>query len=127
MSALVPILPDRDRRRLVSTVGLLASDRDGEVVAAARATGRLLQPYGTTLARLVEVALSPAPRAHRPDPVRADNHRNLARMCLGMSQHLSAWEVAFCRDIARGCGPLTPRQVAKVKAIEAKIESFRDE
>ncbi len=127
MSALAPILPDRDRRRLVSAVGLLSSDKDGEVVAAARAASRLLQPHGVTVAQLVEAALTPTPwrEAHRPDPVRAVDHRHLARMCLAMAALLNEWEIGFLTNLARWDGPLTAKQRAKLNAVATKIEESR--
>ena len=126
MSALIPILPDRDRRRLVSVVGLLASDKDGEVVAAARAAYRLLQPHGVTVAQLVEAALPSSPwrDAPKPQPMRTDARR-LALLRLSMTEYLNAWELAFCRDLARGYGPLSPRQAAKLRTIKQKIDEAR--
>lgn len=128
MTALIPHLPDRDRRRLISTCGLLASDKDGEVVAAVRAACRLLKPHDLTIAGLVVIALTPRPSPWResrcPEPVRSDGRR-LARLCLSMSEYLNGWEISFCRDIASGRGPLTPKQAAKLGAIEAKIDAVR--
>jgi|GEM_PF-5156310 len=128
MGALIPILPDRDRRRLVGTVALLSSDQPGEVFAAAQAAIRLLRPHRTTLAELIEKALpqtpTPWPEAHRPDPARASDHRPRARSCLAMS-HLNDWERQFLTSILHWDGPLTERQQAKLDAIEAKIEKAR--
>ena len=129
MTALVPHIPDRDRRRLIGTVALLSSDQPGEVFAAAQAAIRLLQPHRTTLAELIEKALTPTPwpESLRPGPARATDHRHLARMCISMAHLLSSWEYNFVLDISHRHGPLTPKQLAKLKAIEAKIEAGRDE
>lgn len=126
MTALVPNIPDRDRRRLVSAVGLLASDRDGEVVAAARAACRLLEPHGTNLSQLVEAALTPMPwRVSRAGSLRTVDHRTLARKCLAMSKHLSDWEAGFLESLVRWDGQLSPKQAAALDRIESKIDGRR--
>ena len=120
MNALVRI-PDRDRRRVVSAAGLLASDKDGEVVAAARAVCRLLKPLGTTPAALIDAALAPKPSdaGFGWEPVR--DHRHLARACLAMDAHLNAWEIGFLDDVSRQ-PRLTDRQLAKLRQIQAKLD-----
>jgi hypothetical protein len=129
---MVLTIPDRDRRRVISAVGLLTSDKDGEVCAAARAACRLLKPHGLTVADLIERALEPSPdpapwpKAHRPAPWRShfgaqpSNHRSLARMCLAAGG-LNDWERQFLISIGRE-SELTPKQWSKLRAIEAKIE-----
>lgn len=129
MSALVPILPDRDRRRLVSVAALLESDRDGEVLGALMAARRLLKPHNLTVAQLFEVALTPQaapwPETRRPDPVRAGDHRHIARTCLAAGAGINSSECSFLDSITRWDGSLTPKQRAALEAIEAKIERVR--
>ena len=49
----------RDRKRLVKLLGLLGSEHDGEVVAAARLAERLRRSAGVSWSEM----LQPAPRA----------------------------------------------------------------
>ncbi|HXH00317.1 MAG TPA: hypothetical protein VNI79_07895 [Sphingomicrobium sp.] len=129
MSAMIPILPERDRRRLISTCGLLASDRDREVIAAVRAAARLLQPHGRTVAELVEIAIGSTPtpwaQSTRPDPVGARDHQHLARMYLITSVHLKKWERDFLTSLTRWDGPLSPKQRAALETIEIRINRLR--
>lgn len=108
MNAVAPIVAERDRRRLISALSLLASDKDGEVVAAARAACRLLSPYGVTPAELIGIALDP-PAKPKPDPFAGfpsggalRSHEALARMCLVRgAEVLNSWEMGFLESIIR--------------------------
>jgi hypothetical protein len=122
MNALVPNLSDRDRRRLVSTVALFDSDKDGEALAALRAASRLLRPHGVTFPVLVEQALTPAqPWLEVARQTR--DHRQLARMCRVYGAGiLNAWELGFLESITH-FDILSAKQAAKLAAIETKIEA----
>jgi hypothetical protein len=131
VNAITTIVPERERRRLVSTLGLLASDQDGEVLAAARAACRLLKPYGFTPAEFIAKALEPAPTP-KPDYMSGftggstrgtvHGHQGDARLCLVMGEELlNDWEKGFLHSLI-GQRSLSPKQADKLRAIKTKIE-----
>ena len=121
---MTPLLPN-DAHRAALSAGLLTSDRDGEVVAAARALVGLLAKGGLDprsvvaagLARLVPSSLAAGPA---PAPAYEGGWQTRARMAR-LSPHLNDWEHGFLRDILAQ-GSLSPRQQRKLKAILAKSE-----
>ncbi len=131
MNALVRI-PDRDRRRLISTVGLLASDKVGEVFAAVQAANRQLARHDLTLPALVEQALDSAParnlqwqEAAEAQPAQRPYSSGEIYHLVLMCQHngdgvLNAWEINFLDSIGRE-RELTPKQWAKLNAIARKV------
>ncbi len=78
-------IPAGDARRIVGVAARLRSDHGGEVVAAAAALARLLEPYGLRIEALVEHALAPAQcdkhAQQRTAPTPFD-HRDAAEWCL---------------------------------------------
>ena len=82
MTALLHI-PVGDERKIVGCLARLNSAYDGEVIAAARAAARLLQPFGV---RIEEIAIAAfdAPKAvgQVPALVEQELHQEDARWCL---------------------------------------------
>lgn len=121
-------LAPNDVRRAALSAGLLTSDRDGEVVAAARALVGLLAKGGLDpgsivaagLAAEVSSNLSNGPMAA---PVYHGAWQHRARMAR-LSPYLNDWERGFLADILKH-GSLSARQQDKLKAILAKSEGDR--
>lgn len=140
LSKVVPALPDRDRRRVIASAALMASDKDGEALAAVRATCRMLAPHGIGPADLIAAALAtrdrdprqcqePDPfgaRRHRQEPQRYSHssaqHQRLARMCLMQACYINEWQREFLTSIVRERS-LTARQQQKLTDIVAKIDA----
>jgi hypothetical protein len=134
MSTLSPA----DERRLISSAALLQSDKDGEVVSAARAVGRILQKGNLDLPALIRRGLNPSPvaghpalrgfpDAPRPSPQPYDvsaRHQTTARMCQAFAGLLNDWEREFLASIAHQ-RRISDKQRDRLKAIEAKIERRR--
>lgn len=131
-------LPPADRRRIISSSELMASDTDGEALAAVRATGRLLAPHGVGLADVFKAALDDAPvplgRAssspprspyapyERPFEAKViRQHERLARHCLAFPDRLTAWEREFLTSIASE-RTLSSRQSDRLQAIARAVE-----
>lgn len=131
-------LPDRDRRRVMAAAALMTSDKDGEALAAVRATCRMLAPHGVGIADVVAAALAARPldnprrearpqRSTRRRPAAPDHmymttpHQRLAKMCILQNEHINDWERAFLDSILRE-RTLSPRQHQKLEAIAAKID-----
>ena len=118
-------LAPNDVRRAVSSAALLTSDRDGEVVAAARALCVLLAKGG--LDPRSEITSGLAREAQRnviPSRVPAQSQygswQQRARMAR-LSPHFNDWERSFLADILAQ-GSLTQRQESCLKAILVKSE-----
>jgi hypothetical protein len=128
----LPVLADKDVHRVVSAAGLLASDKDGEALAAGRALCRLLAPHKISPADVFRAALSPKPEQYRRRDDRGGPHSGalrrqhvqLARMCLLTPQHLTDWERNFLSDIMV-CAKLSPKQSARLQQIVRKVEMKR--
>ena len=114
-------LAPNDIRRAASSAALLTSDRDGEVVAAARALCNLLAKGGLDPRSVVAAGLS---RQVDPNPPAAPFYRTpwqqRARIAR-LSPHLNDWERGFLADIIANRS-LSQRQESKLKAILAKSE-----
>jgi hypothetical protein len=118
-------LAPADARRAALSAGLLASNHDGEVVAAARALCGLLQKGGLDPSAVIAAGLSGGERdrygaaavrsvdARRPWRERARRAR--------LSPYLNDWERDFLSDVV-GWSSLSARQEATLKAILAKSE-----
>lgn len=105
------ILDPAETRRLTSTLALLASPVDGEVLAAAGAAKRILAKRGLGFTDLAVRQMLPPPSSHRSDePVR--QHQQQARRCLS-SPHAS-WkphESKFLQQMAEQLRkPTQPQQ-----------------
>ena len=105
--------------RLGQLVRLLGSDKDGEVLAAARALGRTLETVGQDFHALADIVERSAPAHHRG----CDDHRAMARWLLNSGARLSPKEWAFVADMAKRFGSLSDRQAAWLQAIFERVSS----
>ena len=122
-----PLAPN-DVRRAALSAGLLTSDRDGEVVAAARALVGLLAKGGLDPRSVVAAGLThQVPSSFAVGPAPAPPYRGAwqtrARMAR-LSPHLNDWERGFLGDILAQ-GSLSHRQESKLRAILNKSEGTR--
>jgi hypothetical protein len=123
--------PD-DARRLRSCLALLASDNEGERLAALNAVGRLLDKSGMTF-----VDLAPAgPKALRrtmypepggpPSPVRPlCDHQRTAWLLLASSYPWDGWQRKFLTDMRRAPSPISPKQEAKLRECRRLADEWR--
>lgn len=130
---MIPLDPDT-RRRVLASARLLQSDKPGERQAALEAVARLL-PSGTTIADLLEMALSPVvqfPTAGSlrsqpyatPEPVvplRRWQHRAL--MLLSFPELLNERELAFASDMRVRRDEPTQKQWAWLNNLAARVEA----
>ena len=108
--------------RIGQLIRLLGSDRDGEVVAAARALGRTLTSVGADFHTLADTIERSAPAAHRG----CHDHRAMARWILNSGARLSEKERGFVSDIeSRGLGTLSTRQQAWLLALHGRASAER--
>jgi hypothetical protein len=108
--------------RLGPRLGKLASDHDGEVVAAARVIRRLLDREGLTLTDLGAALVSqPVQRVvydtHDPPP--AEDWLCMVEHCAAMAERLNERDAGFvtsmCRILRRPGGTPTAQQAAWLK------------
>jgi hypothetical protein len=99
--------------RLRKMLLMLSSDRDGEVVAAARAITKILQDAGGDWHDLVAAMLAPA--AHR-------EVRDVVQWCLSHRFFLSPRDRGFLENVARQLKPLSPKQEKWLRDIVGKLE-----
>lgn len=118
--ALAPVAP-----RLARLVPLLASDRDGEVLATVRAIGRTLAGAGLdfhALAAALDAA--PEPATHTLPEEDPDHWSDLAAWCEAHGRgRLRPRERAFVADMVfrlAGCLP-TGKQAAWLQAIARRL------
>jgi len=113
MSALVTIAP-----KLTKLIPLLDSDKDGEVVATARAIGRALKQAGADFHDLADAIsfTAPAQRSPKqPQPPRTptwahvDNPQNFLGQ-IKTEPWLSAWESEFVTSIRAQLAGFMPRE-----------------
>ena len=104
-----------DRGRLAKLLGLLGSDHDGEVVAAARQAERLRAEAGLTWPEIIVPRLPPPPQRQN---VVAD----AIDFVLKHEVVLTDWERGFVRDLRRLKYPLSPRQL---EVLERLVEKAR--
>ena len=115
-------LQPQDARRAALSAGLLASDHDGEVVAAARALVCLLKkgdldPAGVISAGLLASARTMPSRLPSGYPRPLHERARVARY----SPHINDYERGFLNDIMDRRN-LTARQESLLKAILRKSE-----
>lgn len=91
---------------------MLSSDSDGEVVAAARAIGRVLEAHKLDWHALAD-ALCPTAERH--------DWRDLLAYCAANMSRLAPHERAFLRSIARWRGELTDKQRDWLHAIADRL------
>jgi hypothetical protein len=90
----------------------LASDHDGEIVATARAIGRVLKAAGRDWHDL----------ANAIQPIATDR-RSLARFCASHQHSLSARELNFIISIARQNRELTGKQEKWLRDIASRLRA----
>jgi hypothetical protein len=116
MSALAVVAP-----RIGQLIKLLASDHDGEVVAAARALGRTLESVGEDFHSLAAAIERPAPATTRPE----GDHRSMARWLLNSGARLNPREFSFLTGMSTRFGSLSERQSSWLQAIFERVSSER--
>lgn len=128
-------LAQKDLHRIRSTAALLASDKDGEALGAARALCRLLDKRGLDPADVVAAGLSlstttlvgPEPVAPsspwdmRSDPLRP--WRNKARTIAAHREKLTERELEFVSNMAARRDPPTPKQQEWLNCLADRFES----
>jgi hypothetical protein len=131
MSALDPA----NTRRLKSSLALLGSPHDGEVVAAARGVGRILAKAGLGFADLCP--LTPAqPKPIRPDtsdwqPFRPKpapllrEHQRKAKLLSVCRFEWNDWERKFLASIAAWDSPLSAKQAQQLRELEMVAAAWR--
>jgi hypothetical protein len=109
--------------RLKKLLLMLSSDRDGEVVAAARLIGTTLRSAGADWHDLVAGLL--APTSKRPPPPPHDDANSEWRVmrgfCLNRDRLLRSREHEFIISLGDWCGDLTERQHAWLVAIYRRL------
>lgn len=90
MSKVVTVTTDSKLQKLIA---LLASNHDGEVLAAARMIGRHLQTIGRDFNDLAAMITLAPPAIIEPD------WRLAARECLEHRRRLKSWDVDFLRGL----------------------------
>jgi hypothetical protein len=130
MSALDPAAA----RRLKGALGLFTSDKDGEKLAAVDAVVRILGNAGLTVADLVPAAAdspaqstSPAwgPRK-RPGEVKLlREHQRRAWLLQVSGFAWNDWERRFLASIAGWNSPISAKQAAHLRDLEAAAAAWR--
>jgi hypothetical protein len=127
MSSALPVLAGREARRLIAAAALMTSDKDGEVLAAVRATCRLLAPHNIEPADVFGVALEPQAarptQAPRSSPFAGMPWRQRARWA-GICPTLTDWERDFVASVVEQ-RTLSRKQQDRLDAIIAKAERSR--
>ena len=110
-----------ERRRLVGALALLASDRAGEVAAAALAATRIVQGKALSWDALIA---SPAPPP-QPADLRGSVNPVVADLDLAVRHRhrLDEWPRQFVDGLMkrRGSRPLTLRQAAKLAEVASEL------
>lgn len=114
-------------RRAIAAAALLSSDRDGEVIAAARGLNRLLRGEGLDPASVIAAGLAAAntrPAPTSPPPFAAEplwkRRARMAQAC----PYLTDWESNFLTGVVGQRG-LSEKQEERLRAILAKAEGRR--
>jgi hypothetical protein len=125
MSTVSTIMPSSTHQRVSKLLPLLGSDKDGEVVAAARAIERTLRPTGWDWHTLAtSIRTNPA----RAQPEKEDHRwsgrhwRSTAEWCAQHGEYLNEWELGFVKSLVRSrYRQLTEKQPACLESIQQKI------
>jgi hypothetical protein len=94
-----------DREKLARVLGMLGSEHDGEVIAAARQAERIRCDAGMTWGQILT-----------PVPVLVDDHD------AANDDLLTPWEQGFLSSLRRQTYPMTPRQREVLDRIRMKVE-----
>src|SRR5215469_3501034 len=106
-----------DRERLVKLCGMFGSDHAGERANAAAAADRLIRAVGM---RWLDVILPALPSPAR-DQDRIDTVADAIRFMLLHDEVLTSWESDFIRSVAAQGHRLSPKQIAIVERLFAKV------
>ena len=114
------------RDKLAAILGLLGSDFDGEVLAAARQAERIRRQMGVAWTDLLGEGPSPSDRAapgmgRRPD---TELWRDQIALCRRHRRMLNEWESAFVAELATYQRTPTPKQLAKLSAIAERVAAW---
>jgi|SRR5215831_6229828 len=123
LTALTPIAPT-----LAKCLRLLASDKDGEIVASVHAMRRVLNSAGAefhTLASLIEATTDNPFSRMQPTTARAHAVRVMLRACRECSGLLTSKELAFVHSMTTWRGELSPRQFAWLHSLYERVEGER--
>lgn len=114
----MPGLSATERRRLIAALGLLSSPVDGEALAAARATTRLIAATALAWDQVITPAVARVPVYRPPMPAlptveeaEADPRRAAAALVSRDGVRLSAKELRFLTKLTGWGGPVSPAQV----------------
>jgi hypothetical protein len=113
-----------DRGRLAKLLGMLGSDHDGEVVAAAKQAERLRRKAGITWAEIVVPAKSLASRSdHLEWP---ETTTESIELCIEHADVLSGWDKKFLASIARRSpNTLSEKQLSVLARMVRTIMAWR--
>jgi hypothetical protein len=116
--------------KLAKLVRLLASPREGEALAAARAIERTLASEGGDIHDLADVLTGPAPRHRSPRPPSGQPKSDktideylkyfwigYCRMCVQRAAELSKSELAFVQKIQEGLNANYPYEDAEIRRL----------
>jgi hypothetical protein len=117
---------DQIAPRLKKLLLMLSSDREGEVVNAARLIGTTLRDAGSDWHDLAAGLLTPAGKRQPPPPPPphddAGDWRTMRGRCLAHSYLLAPREREFLLDLERWRGSLTEKQFAWLAAIHTRVQ-----
>jgi hypothetical protein len=121
---------DQIAPRLKKLLLMLSSERDGEVVNAARLIGSTLQNAGHDWHDLAGALVDPAARSQpKPRPAPRDDHHNSGSIdwreardfCLQHRNLLRGRELEFVTDLTHWRGSLTEKQASWLTAIHRRL------
>jgi hypothetical protein len=125
-----------DFAKVAKLVRLLASDRDGEVLAAVAALKRTLVASDADLNDLADVLVtgrpSPPVRTKQPPPpLDPFNWQAIAQFCRGGVRYLSDDDHEFVSDVLAGevgfeLGRATPELMRRLRRLVSEIETARE-
>ena len=110
-----------DRQRLARVCGLLGSEHDGEVLAAARQAEKIRKKLGLTWDELL--VSSPRKRAADPTPDELTDWQEACLFCLKHFQSLTSWEQDFVTTVARYTRSPSAKQWIILHRLVAKCRS----
>lgn len=117
MSAMLP------REKLAAVLGMLGSDHDGEVLAAARQAERMRRQAGLAWADLIAAERPAVAPGRRPDPPPPEDWRALVAWCQQRPDAMTNWERDFLATIAAYRHPPSDRQREILDRLAAKVRA----